>query len=84
MAMRKYGLFHKVGKRWIRLYPRLAFGKATAIRVFQNRLLDLTFRGKTPALRPIKESEKESDRERESGLIGGKYNRGVAAFGWAE
>jgi hypothetical protein len=57
MVKRQYGLFFKAtvkGRtRWVRLYPKLAFPKATAIRIFQNRLLDLSFRGKCPELRPV-------------------------------
>lgn len=52
---RKYGLFFKVGKRWIRLYPKLSYTKETAIRMFQTRLLQLSFMGKEPALRPLSE-----------------------------
>ena len=57
MKTRNYGLFHKVvarGRaRWVRLFPHRAYPKATAVRVFQGRLLDLSFRGKVPALRPV-------------------------------
>jgi hypothetical protein len=56
MNARKYGLFHKVGRRWIRLFPKLAFYKASAVRLFQNHLLHLSLNmGKTPALRPVKD-----------------------------
>lgn len=52
---RKYGLFFKSKDgRWIRLYPKVSFFKDTAIKVFQNHLLSLSFRGKEPALRPLK------------------------------
>ena len=51
---RDYGLFHKVGKRWVRLFPKRAYKKDTAIRVFQGLLLKFFFTGKTVELRPVK------------------------------
>lgn len=52
--MRKYGLFMKVGRRWVRLFPRREYGLQTARAVFQSLLIDLFFRGKHVGLRPVK------------------------------
>lgn len=57
-TVRKYSLFHKEGKRWVRQSP-LAFSKETAIRVFQDALLAGSMSGKTVALRPVKEENEK-------------------------
>lgn len=41
---RKYGLFEKQGKQWVRLYPDLAFKKTTAVKMFQSALLAPCYR----------------------------------------
>jgi hypothetical protein len=53
MATRLYSIFQKIDGKWVR-QSELAFGKATAVRVFQNRLLAGAF-GELPVveLRPI-------------------------------
>ncbi len=51
---RNYGLFIKVGRRWVRLYPKIALPKETAIRVFQSMLIHFSLTGKCVELRPIK------------------------------
>lgn len=58
MGIRKYGLFYqpKGERRWIRLFPKQAYPKQTAIRVFQSHLIGLFFKGKKVELRPIKEA----------------------------
>lgn len=38
-TQRMYGLYEKVGSRWQRLYPNLAYPKRQAVRVFQDALL---------------------------------------------
>lgn len=50
---RQYGLFVKTDGKWVRLFPSLSYPKAQAVRVFQSQLLDLSFQGKEPALRPV-------------------------------
>lgn len=52
--MRQWGLFEKVGGKWVRLHPTRSYGKATAVRVFQSELLSGFFAGKTVELRPVK------------------------------
>ena len=37
--VRLYGLFEMQNGRWVRLYPSLAYPKATAVRLFQSALL---------------------------------------------
>jgi hypothetical protein len=58
--MAKYGLFHRITlasgrNRWVRLYPKSAYPRASAIRVFQSALIHLSMRGKHPGLRPVKD-----------------------------
>jgi hypothetical protein len=55
MAKRLYGLFIKENGKWVRQFETVSFSKETAIRVFQNKLLEYSFAGKNPALRPVKE-----------------------------
>ncbi len=53
---KRYGLFAtnlETGKRE-RLFPTLAYPKKQAIRVFQSALLDLSFAGRNPELKPVK------------------------------
>lgn len=50
---RFYGLFYKVGARWVRLFPKRAYHKETAIRMFQGILLTTFFEGKRVELRPV-------------------------------
>ena len=56
---RLYGLYlkPKSGRRagrFVRLFPKRAYVKATAIRVFQSVLLATFFRGKPTELRPVR------------------------------
>ncbi len=56
---RLYGLFFKVqsGRKqgqWVRIFPRRAYLKSSAVRIWQSILLQLSFTGKIPALRPVK------------------------------
>jgi hypothetical protein len=54
--MRQYGIFiqPRGERRWVRLFPKRAYGKQTAVRVFQGLLLGSFFRGKKVELRPLK------------------------------
>ncbi len=52
--MRQYGLFYKVGRRWVRLFPKRSYSKKSAIRAFQGYLLKFFFSGKKVELRPLK------------------------------
>jgi hypothetical protein len=56
MATRMYSLFRKVDGRWQRVPNAGAFPKATAIRVFQDRLIGSAFSGSPCELRPVNET----------------------------
>lgn len=60
MTSRNYSLFQRDGKRWTRVSGAGAYSKATAVRVFQDRLLRGYFSsGPELMLRPVKD---EADR----------------------
>jgi hypothetical protein len=56
MTTRLYSLFRKEGKRWVQVDPR-AYAKPTAIRIFQNQLLDGSLSGNPLELRPVPTSK---------------------------
>lgn len=49
---RLYSLFEKTNGKWVRVTDR-AYTKQTAIRVFQDKLLEGFFAGRKTELRPI-------------------------------
>jgi len=54
MAAILYSLFEKIANRKYQQISNLAYPKQTAIRVFQNQLINGVFQGKHISLRPIK------------------------------
>lgn len=52
---RKYSLYFKQGRKWVRIYPHMAFYKEQAIHIFQSDLLYPYYRGQavTKELRPV-------------------------------
>jgi len=54
---RKYGLFVKRGRRWLRLFPDQAYLLESARRHFQTSLINLSMEGDTPELRPVKDAK---------------------------
>jgi len=53
MAARLYSLFRKDGKRWVRVQGAGAYHRATAVRVFQNQLINSAFTDQPCSIRPI-------------------------------
>ena len=48
---------NKVGKRWVRLFPKRAYRKSTAVWAFQGLLLRFFFAGKKVEVRPVRARE---------------------------
>jgi hypothetical protein len=55
MATRQYSLFQRDGKRWVRVPGTAAYPKATAVRIFQDRLINSAFGPNPMSLRPVPE-----------------------------
>ncbi len=49
---RLYGLFHKVNRRWVRLFPRIAHTLYVANRIWGLMVHALKTRGKNASIRP--------------------------------
>ena len=56
--MANYSLFQRMNGKWVRVAGAAAYPKQTAVRLFQDRLINSAFSDRPMSLRPVKEEAK--------------------------